>query len=211
MNETELREYTLEPGAHETREAGMCLMELVALLAGEEHSDRPRCASPLLAHYARLANDALDNQRRGVLLPLAPELVDTACDECESRRQDALALMTVREILPPVLRDAGLEAAASSLESAPDEPEEVLRLLREAAAAHPELAEDDPAARDVLEYAWGAALNAWNAAPGTLGPDYAVMTLQTALDRDPETLAGTLRDQLQRLARICPHRPETGG
>ncbi len=38
----------LEPGHHDGRGDGLCLMELVAWLAGEEHDANPSCTSPAL-------------------------------------------------------------------------------------------------------------------------------------------------------------------
>ena len=38
--------YVLHLGGHDTREDGMCLMELVAFLGGEEHSAFPQMHRP---------------------------------------------------------------------------------------------------------------------------------------------------------------------
>jgi hypothetical protein len=43
---------TLSHGSHDRREDGMCLMEAVAFLAGERHSDRPVCACPVLSRLS---------------------------------------------------------------------------------------------------------------------------------------------------------------
>ena len=40
---------TLARGAHDRRTDGVCVMEAVAWRAGEDHSDRPECASPVIA------------------------------------------------------------------------------------------------------------------------------------------------------------------
>jgi len=40
---------TLASGAHDRRTDGVCVMEAVAWWAGEDHSDRPECASPVIA------------------------------------------------------------------------------------------------------------------------------------------------------------------
>ena len=42
--------FTLSSGAHDGPEDGMCVMEMVSFLAGEEWSDTPTCASPVIAH-----------------------------------------------------------------------------------------------------------------------------------------------------------------
>ncbi len=41
------------------------VMSLVAHLAGEGHTDRPRCASPLIRHFAIPVNDTCPARRAG--------------------------------------------------------------------------------------------------------------------------------------------------
>ena len=41
----------LDKGSHRSFEEGMCLLEAVAWVAGETHSDRPKCASPVIAAF----------------------------------------------------------------------------------------------------------------------------------------------------------------
>src|SRR4051812_46855591 len=40
----------------------MCLMSLVAFLGGEEHSDSPECASPLIQAFAVRINDNMPHK-----------------------------------------------------------------------------------------------------------------------------------------------------
>mgnify|MGYP007059429784 CR=1 FL=1 len=42
----DFRTVRFSSGAHDTREQGMCVMEAVAYIACEQHSDRPKCACP---------------------------------------------------------------------------------------------------------------------------------------------------------------------
>jgi hypothetical protein len=65
-------------GRHETPSEGACLMEYVALLAGERFSAYPRCTHPALAELARLVNDHIGAAGRSRLARLAPELVGAA-------------------------------------------------------------------------------------------------------------------------------------
>jgi hypothetical protein len=65
----------LRPGTHFVPEDGACLMEMVSMLAGEPFSDHPRCTDPTLATIARVVNDALDDDSRQALAPLASTLV----------------------------------------------------------------------------------------------------------------------------------------
>ncbi len=81
----------LANGAHASRDAGVCLMEAVAWFAGEEHSDRPSCTSPVLAAYARIINDSLSQSERQLLVPLIPRLVGTVDPALDVRRCQLLA------------------------------------------------------------------------------------------------------------------------
>ncbi len=81
----------LANGAHASRDAGVCLMEAVAWFAGEEHSDRPGCTSPVLAAYARAINDLFTDSERQLLVPLIPRLVGTVDPVLDVRRCKLLA------------------------------------------------------------------------------------------------------------------------
>jgi hypothetical protein len=58
-------------------EGRMCLMSLVAFLAGEAHSDAPRCASPLIQTFAVVINDHMPHGARQRLKPFAPSIIGT--------------------------------------------------------------------------------------------------------------------------------------
>lgn len=62
----DLHHVQLRAGEHESMREGACVMELTALTAGEEWSDRPRCVSPVIAQFLRSWNDCLpDRPRQG--------------------------------------------------------------------------------------------------------------------------------------------------
>lgn len=67
----------LSAGAHPDPSEGACVMEMASFLAGEAWSDRPACTHPALAGMARVVNDHLPDERRGVLLDLLPRLMGT--------------------------------------------------------------------------------------------------------------------------------------
>lgn len=93
-------------------------MEMVAWLAGEEHSDEPKCSCPVLAAFVRALNDALpdDGLRTRILRPLVPRLINTRADaKVELARGLAIADATVRHFLPMMLRASGQPALAASL------------------------------------------------------------------------------------------------
>ena len=51
---------TLASGSHDNPDVGLCAMEAVAWLAGQGHTDHPRCASPVLGAMCRSLNDKWD-------------------------------------------------------------------------------------------------------------------------------------------------------
>lgn len=95
----------LTAGRHELPADGLCAMELAALLAGETHSDNPRCASPMLAAYVRRLNDNMPDDERQRLALVAPRLIGTAGSEAEEvERAVSLAWHAVRVLAPAALR-----------------------------------------------------------------------------------------------------------
>ena len=83
-----LKGIKLSDGAHDGTAQGMCLMEAVAALTGDEHSDTPKCTCHALAYMGQGINDAVvslgyknpDNIRTKLLVPVIPELLNTSSD-----------------------------------------------------------------------------------------------------------------------------------
>ncbi len=100
MTPIDLDTLTLARGAH--GEGGeMCVMEAVAMLAGEPWSDHPECVSPVIAAFCRSWNDALEDPPRTQLLkPLLQDVIGT-----------------MRVHTPAWLRLAGLTEHAQALEA----------------------------------------------------------------------------------------------
>jgi hypothetical protein len=67
----------LSRGHHRGPEHGACVMELASMLAGERFSDRPQCASPVIAGFLRTYNDAVGDDRRQDLYRYAALVVDS--------------------------------------------------------------------------------------------------------------------------------------
>jgi hypothetical protein len=67
----------LTAGTHLAREDGTCLMEAVSSVTGDTWTDAPSSTHPLLAHLARLVNDAVSDERRDDLAAFIPDLIDT--------------------------------------------------------------------------------------------------------------------------------------
>jgi len=116
LSEAKLKGMRLAYSSHPDRSNGLCAMEVVAWMAGEPHSDRPKCASPVIAAVMRSLNDWLNDDDRQVLKPYLPKLLNTAgSKELELRRAFRAADYAVRVIAPLALRSVGLKGEAVKL------------------------------------------------------------------------------------------------
>ncbi len=96
----------LSYGSHNQPDDGMCAMEMVAHLAGEQHTDHPRCACPVLTGFTIRLNDAMPERWRRRLKPYLPYLIDTR-DGREGERAELLAWHAVRVFVPIALQAGG--------------------------------------------------------------------------------------------------------
>ena len=110
----------LEGGSHQSPDEGVCLMEAVAWLAREPHSDEPKCTCPVLGAFGRGLNDCLDVERRQRLKPFIPELVGTASDGHAEARGFMAMDWIVRTYTPAWLRLARRDTEADGLQSLPE-------------------------------------------------------------------------------------------
>ena len=97
---------TLAKGGHQSPDEGLCLLEAVAFLAGERHTDSPACTSPVLSEMGRDLNDALPDDLRQQLIPLIPDLPGTAGDGHDETRSYMALDWLVRTWLPTWLEVA---------------------------------------------------------------------------------------------------------
>jgi hypothetical protein len=162
-----MSDYKLTYGSHTNREDGMCLMEAVAYLAGEPHTDAPACACPMLTAYAVALNDAMgtgpdgDALRARYLHDLAPMLVGSrSTPDVERRRAFVLADHAVRVIAPLALESAGLGDEAAKLRALDAVVDEQSADAAAWAAARSAWAAARTAARAA---AWAARAAAWAA------------------------------------------------
>ena len=77
---------TLDKGAHDGPDDGMCLLEAVSFVRGETFTDHPKCVSPVLAEFGRNLNDVLPDDTRQQLVPFIPLLPGTAGDGLDETR-----------------------------------------------------------------------------------------------------------------------------
>ena len=107
-------DYTLAYGTHANPEDGRCAMEWVSHLAGEPHSDQPRCVSPVLRALCIGLNDGLDDLPRQRLRPYLARTIGTADDGLDTARS-WLAMDWLIRVYAPVW----IEAAGRSGDRAP--------------------------------------------------------------------------------------------
>ncbi len=108
----------LQAGAHSTPDDGMCLMEAVAWVAGEQHTDAPACTSPVLAAFARGWNDGLrSDDEREQLRHYIPLLIGTAGDHEADELRAWMALDWLIRVHLPAWLDASGCAWRRTLEA----------------------------------------------------------------------------------------------
>lgn len=91
-------------GPGNRRKGQLCLMSLVALLAGEGHSDNPTTASAVIRRFAMIINDEMPAAMRQRLKPFAPLIVGT-CDGRDGERVRLLSTIMCAELLPRIKTD----------------------------------------------------------------------------------------------------------
>ena len=114
---TELAEIVQpEPGRHRRPQDGVCTMELVAWMAGERHTDRPRSVSPVIAAFTRSFNDALSDVQRQRLGALAPRMIETRGTPVDEQvRMQILWDWMVAGAVPAWITAAGQPALAAAV------------------------------------------------------------------------------------------------
>ena len=108
--------FKLDRGNHKGGpQTGLCLMEAVAWMEGEPHSDRPECACPVIGRFAMRINDAMPDDWRQKLVPFIPRLVGSRSPAHERERAKFLAWQAIRVFAPIWLDDAGLSQWAARM------------------------------------------------------------------------------------------------
>jgi hypothetical protein len=107
----------LSKGKHTSPEEGACVMELASMLAGEQFSDHPACACPVIGSFLRAYNDSIDDDHRQDLYAYASKIVDTRSSaQLQRARADRLFEWAFemrlrrlpRKLLPSAVRPVGL-------------------------------------------------------------------------------------------------------
>lgn len=93
-------------GKGNPRKGRLCIMSLVAYLAGEGHTDRPRTASRVIRDFAVSLNDLAPQEWRQELKPFAPHIIGTN-DGHDRARVRILFRAIMEEVIPKATADAG--------------------------------------------------------------------------------------------------------
>lgn len=164
MSTINLETIELLKGGHSAASKQYCLMEAVAFVGGEKHSDRPACASKILGSFGRGLNDILPDDKRQLLIPLIPQIVGTADEGHDQERGLMAADWIIRTYTPTWLRLAGHEAEAVALEALPRQG-----TWDDVEAAVPVVQAARKKARSAWDAAWDAArAAAWDAIKPTV-------------------------------------------
>lgn len=75
---------------------GLCFMETVALIAGEDITAQPECASPALTYFGIHLNDLMPDDIRQKLLPLAQPATGTLSPEHEKQRLEIIVATGIK-------------------------------------------------------------------------------------------------------------------
>lgn len=112
----------LVPQVGDRRMQELCVMSLVAVLAGDLHSDRPTTACPVLTAFAIRINDAIDCDSRQDLKPIAARIMGTN-DGRERERAWVLTREAVNDVFGGIMEDAG--APGNVVADLPRLPQEI--------------------------------------------------------------------------------------
>jgi hypothetical protein len=141
---------SLGGGSHASAADGMCMMEAVAYIAGEQWSDEPACACPVISAFLRSWNDDLaEGRRTALLLPLAPRVVGTRRPDREAARSFMAADWMIRVWAPALISSAGGVGIAADLEKLP-----VIRETADLVATQATTAAVQRRARHLQERRW---------------------------------------------------------
>jgi hypothetical protein len=207
-------EYHLAKGSHPTPQDGLCAMEWVSYIAGEQHTDQPVCVDLPLRSFCIGLNDALDDDSRQRLRPYLGRCIGTAGDGRTSERGYLCLDWTVRTYTPTWLELAGLVEDAARLRALPEivnletakragpvvrEAQKKAAAVGDAAGAAAGAAAGDAAWAAARDAAWAAAGAAAGDAAGAAARDAAWAAARDALAHTVKVLQDSAFDLLDRM------------
>lgn len=122
IDEQRLAEITyLDSGGHMSHHDGVCIMEAVSYITGEEWTDHPQCACPVITSYTIGIHDRMpDDQRQRLLLYMIRIAGSRSTREVEQQRAYLAATWAVKRFAPRALDTYGYTAQAATLRALPD-------------------------------------------------------------------------------------------
>jgi hypothetical protein len=165
----------LENGSHDFDQKlgtpeGVCLMEAVAWVTGEEHSDQPECACPVLTSAAITFNDRASDYDRQALIPAIPALVGSRVKSARTRFQRSrqavaycLSTLELENSVGGLLGDfidsllkrvKQASAAGFKTKKGLGEVLQILKIIQEEFAAHVDVDEEVLTLVEVLHSKW---------------------------------------------------------
>jgi hypothetical protein len=108
MNNINFNDYAIKisPFSHSSPSEGMCIMECVAYIQGEYHSDTPSCASPILGKMAIALNDNCLKKDRNRLINFVFRLAGSRKGpEGEAEYCIKIINFYINSIVPIILKD----------------------------------------------------------------------------------------------------------
>jgi hypothetical protein len=112
--------YKLRAGHTRNPAGGACAMAAVNWLVHGKHSDRPKCACPVVGRFVMAGNDAMDDDDRQRLLPYLHRIAGSRSPEYAQSRAAIIVSAALRIWAPKWLDDAGLPIPARQLRELPD-------------------------------------------------------------------------------------------
>lgn len=112
-----LDSYTLGMGAHRATD-GVCVMELVSVLAGLGKTDQPSCTNEAITSVAISINDRMDDASRQQLKVLVPRLMRAKRTSVDNRVNARLALWAARSVLQFIASSTDRNEVGEMLEAA---------------------------------------------------------------------------------------------
>jgi len=123
LTEKDIKNITINPGSHSSPEEGHCLLEVVAMLSGEEFSDKPHCVDPVLREFGISWNDGMrSDEEREQLKQYIPRLVGTNKGRELSEIRSWMALDWIIRVYCPTWLSLtpSLQGSANLLSSLPE-------------------------------------------------------------------------------------------
>lgn len=104
----------LSYGCHDSPDEGLCVMEMLALITGQHHTDHPELVCPLIGSFVRRLNDSMESDRE-MLKPYLFRCWNTDDPRADQPRAEAALGVLVRELAPRVFEWLGLVCTAAEL------------------------------------------------------------------------------------------------